>query len=138
MRYIGIDYGSKRIGVAVSDEAGRVAFPLVVVPAGQGAVEALRALAAERAVEGIVLGESQRLGGEPNAVQKDIERFKKELEEATRLPVEYERELYTSAQAARQYAPDGGRGKNPSQEHLDASAAALILQAYLDRAKRVE
>jgi RNase H-fold protein (predicted Holliday junction resolvase) len=55
------------------------------------------------------------------------------------LPVEYEREFFTSSLAARQFAPEAkSRKANPSQDKLDASAAALILQSYLDKRKKVE
>ena len=69
---------------------------------------------------------------------EDIEQFKKDIAELTGLPVEYERELFTSSMAARQFTPDGSRKENPSQEKLDASAAALILQGYLDRNRKTQ
>lgn len=135
MRYLGIDYGSKRIGVAVSDEGGSIAFPLGTVDAGPKALSEVASLAKENAAEHIVVGESRGLGGAANAVQESIEQFKTDIAELTGLPVVYEREFFTSALAARQYAPDGSRKANPSQAKLDASAAALILQTYLDRIK---
>jgi RNase H-fold protein (predicted Holliday junction resolvase) len=68
-----------------------------------------------------------------------IERFKKALEEQTGLPVAYEREFFTSAAAARQFAPpEKSRKANPAHEGLDASAAALILQSYLNRSNGVQ
>jgi RNase H-fold protein (predicted Holliday junction resolvase) len=66
---------------------------------------------------------------------EDIESFKKDLAQLTALPVEYEREFFTSTLAARQFAPDGSRKQNPAHKDLDASAAALILQSYLDKLK---
>ncbi len=136
MRLLGIDYGTKRIGVAVSDEDGRVAFPLGVVEAGSSALSEIAALAKENDVEGVVIGESRNLAGEPNPVMEDIEQFKKDIGELTGLTVVYEREFFTSALAARQFAPEEkSRKANPSHENLDASAAALILQSYLDRMK---
>ena len=115
MRHIGIDYGSKRIGVAVSDDDGRVAFPLTTVAGGSGALSAVDALIKKERAQVVVIGESRDLGGMPNAVQEDIEQFKKDLEELSGLPVKYEREFFTSAMAARQFAPDGSRKENPSQ-----------------------
>jgi RNase H-fold protein (predicted Holliday junction resolvase) len=64
---------------------------------------------------------------------EDIEQFTKDIAELTGLGVEYEPEFFSSAAAAHQFTPDGSRKQNPSQEKLDASAAALILQSYLDR-----
>ncbi len=133
MRHLGIDYGTKRIGLAVSDDTGMLAFPLAVVPSGPEALAKIAALAKERGVEHIVLGESRNFKNEPNVVMEDIEQFKADLAELSGLPVDYEREFFSSAAAARQFAPGDSRKKNPSQEKLDAAAAALILQSYLDR-----
>ena len=86
-----------------------------------------------------MLGESRNFAGEPNAVMEDIEQFKNDLAELSGLPVEYESELMSSALAARQFAPEEkSRKANPSQEKLDAAAAAIILQSYLDKHKKVE
>src|SRR3569623_1267968 len=128
MKYLGIDYGSKRIGVAVSDDTGSIAFPLTIVAAGPAALEEVADIARVNNVEVIVIGESLNLNGEKNEVMEDIEQFKADIAELSGLPVEYEREFFSSAQAARQFAPDGSRKKNPSQDKLDAAAAALILQ----------
>lgn len=132
MKYLGIDYGTKRIGVAQSDESGTIAFPLSVVDAGPGAVGAVAQLAKENRIEKIVMGESKNFNNQPNVVMGDIEQFKKSLAEATGLPVEYEPEFMTSAQALRQGQDKRGEG-GKSAENLDASAAALILQGYLDK-----
>jgi len=135
MKYIGIDYGTKRIGIARSDTGGSIAFPLTTIKAGREALSDIAALIKKEEAEGVVLGESRNFKGEPNAVMEDIEQFKKDLEELTGLPVGYEAEFLTSAAAARQFEGDFGRGEKPSQEKLDASAAAMILQSYLDRKK---
>jgi putative Holliday junction resolvase len=136
MKYIGIDYGTKRIGVAVSDETGSLAFPLGVVKAGQGALEEVAGIARENAVQKIIIGESRDNSGRPNEVMEDIEQFKADIEGLTGLPAEYEREFFTSTMAARQFAPEEkSRKQNPSHANLDASAAALILQSYLDKLK---
>jgi putative Holliday junction resolvase len=135
MKYLGIDYGTKRIGVAVSDDTGSLAFPLTVVASGPKALEEVANIARVNNVEMIIIGESLNFKNEPNEVMEDIEQFKADIGELTTLPVEYQRELMTSMEAARQFAPDGSRKKNPSQEKLDAAAAALILQSYLDKKK---
>lgn len=136
MKHIGIDYGTKRIGIAVSDETGSVAFPLKTIVSGREALSAVTALIKEQGAGAVVLGESRNYKGEPNAVMEDIAQFKKDLEELSSLPVSYEQEFLSSAAAARQYAPEEkSRKENPSQEKLDAAAAALILQSYLDRKK---
>lgn len=137
MKYIGIDYGTKKIGIAFSDENGSIAFPHAVIPAGRDALSAVAALITEKGAGKIVVGESRNFSGEKNEVMEDIEQFVRDLEQLTALPVAYEREFFTSALAARQFAPEEkSRKANPSQDTLDASAAALILQSYLDRNKK--
>ncbi len=133
MKYLGVDYGTKRIGVAQSDESGTIAFPLSVVDAGSSAAAEVAALAKDNRIEKIVIGESHDLAGNPNPVMKNIDLFKKELEALLELPVVYEPEFMTSAQALRQGLDKRGAGNK--KEDLDASAAALILQGFLDRTK---
>ena len=136
MKYLGLDYGTKRIGVAVSDADGKIAFPHSVVPAGREALSRIDELARAQGARAIVLGESHAHDGGKNAVMEDIEQFKKDLEEVSGLPVIFEQEFFTSALAARQFAPEEkSRKQNPKHTHLDAAAAALILQSYLDRKK---
>ena len=128
MKYLGIDYGKKRIGVALSDEGGTLAFPLTTVEAGKEALSRIVELAKKNGAEKIVLGESRDFKGTANPVMEDIEQFKKDLEELSGLPTLYQLEFMTSAQALRE-------GETP-KEKLDASAAALILQSFLDTIKK--
>ncbi len=124
MRHIGIDFGKKRVGVATSDEEGKFAFAHSVLPNDDKLLGNLRKIIESENIEKIVLGESKNLDGKPNSLMQEIEIFKKQLEGSFDLPVIYEPEFWTSEQAKRV------TGEN--QMH-DASAAALILQSYLDR-----
>ncbi|HEY4518386.1 MAG TPA: RuvX/YqgF family protein [Candidatus Paceibacterota bacterium] len=124
-KYLGIDYGSKRTGVAISDEEGRIAFPREVLPTGPGLAETISDLCRKEKVEAIVLGQSLDYKNAPNPIQSAIENWKLKIENLTGLPVYYQSELWTSAEASR----------NTAKKDLDASAAALILQAYLDKHK---
>jgi len=135
MKYLGVDYGTKRIGVAISDDSGSLAFPLTTIPSGPGALSAVDTLVKQEKIASVVLGESRNFAGEKNPVMEDIELFKKDLESLSGVPVVYESELFSSALAARQFTPDGSRKENPSQEKLDAASAAVILQSYLDKQK---
>ncbi len=136
MKYIGIDYGTKRIGVATSDDAGTMAFPHGVIESNREALSNIAALIQEKNIGGIVMGESKNFKNEPNDLMEDIEQFKNDLAELTGLKVEYEPEFFSSAAAAHQFTPDGSRKAPPSQDKLDASAAAIILQSFLDRIKK--
>jgi len=126
MRYLGIDYGTKRVGVAISDEAGEFALPFLVLPNDKRLIAAMAAICREKNIGTVVIGESKNFAGEDNPLQEKINQFKKELEQATGLPVELEPEFFTSAEAAQL------QGKNSK---LDASAAALILKSFLDKHK---
>ena len=146
MRYLGIDYGTKRIGLALSDEKGKMAFPYDVVSnTGEKKIlAATKKICAKNFVGKIVLGKSLDYKNKPNLIMAKIEPFKTALEKETGLPVIYENEILTSAEARRPLSgerkrpPTLSKRKSPEKERqarrkVDASAAALILQSYLDR-----
>lgn len=122
-RIIGIDYGTKRVGVAVSDEGRQFALPLVTVKNTPELCAEIAKIATDHTAKEIVVGESRNYKGEPNAIFQDVEIFKKEMEKRG-FKVYLELEFMTSMQAER------FQGKT---DKTDASAAALILQSYIDR-----
>lgn len=124
MRYLGIDYGSKRVGLALSDEGGKFAMPHSVIPNDYKLVAHIVEICKKDKVEGIILGESVNDKNENNKIMELITPFKKELEGTTRLSVIFEKEYMTSQHA------EFFQGKH---DMLDASAAALILQRFLDK-----
>ncbi len=120
MKYLGIDYGTKKIGLAYSDDAGVMAFPLAVIPNDSGAHDRIKEIAKEKEVKGIVIGHSQNHDGSDNPVMEHVHLF---VEELTDYKVVLEPEFLTTVQA-----------KRMSEDSVaDASAAAIILQSYLDR-----
>ncbi len=123
MRHIGIDYGSKRIGIALSDEGGTLAFPEITLPNDKKAVGAIVALARERGADDIVVGEPLSLRGGENPLMKRINSFIEALKRSGGTNIHLEKEFLTSDEARRHTA----------SEHEDAAAAALILQRYLDK-----
>ena len=140
MKYLGIDYGSKRIGVAVSDESATMAFPLGTIEAGKDALQEVLSIIKENEVRIAVIGESLDFKREKNPIMKEIEQFAEALQ-AHSVAVEFEPEFMTSAQADRQFGKQSesrpqARQTKQTQEHHDASAAALILQSYLDRLRQ--
>ncbi len=126
MRYLGIDYGSKRVGVALSDEMGTMAFPKMVLQNNTHLIETLTKICLDEGVEEIVLGESRDYEQRENSIMEQVHQFKRELEEITQLTIHLEPEFMSSQQA------EMIQGKN---DMLDASAAAIILQSYLDKQK---
>lgn len=124
MRLLGIDYGSKRIGIAQSDEAGQFAMPLIVLNNSKKTLDEVIKIAEERGIKEIVMGESKNYKGEANTILPESLNFKMDIE-SRGYKVHLEPEFMTSANAER------FQGKN---DMLDASAAALILQSFLDKA----
>ena len=122
-RYLGIDYGSKRVGLALSDEGNKFALPLSVITNDDQLVSKIEKIALDNEVKEIILGESRDFSGKPNSILIDSLEFKEKIE-AKGFVVIFEPEFLTSVQAER------WQGKN---ELVDASAAAIILQSYLDR-----
>ena len=123
MRYLGIDFGEKRVGIAISDEDGKIAFPNVVLVNDGDLIKNIVDLCMKNAVEVVVMGESRDYKGQINSIMWKIEGFKKQLE-MVGFKVVFEPEFMTSVQASQI------TGEN---KMLDASAAAIILQAYLNR-----
>jgi len=138
MRYLGIDYGTKRVGLALSDESGTLAFAHSIVSPSE-APALIAALVETEEVGTIIIGKSLDLLGTPNKVQVKIAKCKEELEKLVLVPVIYAPEFMTSAQASRNPAGESARiaspQKNKNMGPVDASAAALILQGYIDRVK---
>ena len=131
MRLLGIDYGTKRIGLALSDESGKFAMPHSVIANSQSlieqAIDEIEKIARVNNVKEIIIGESKDYEGKANRVMADSLELKKRLGEKGFI-VHMEPEFMTSVQAER------FQGKN---DKSDALAAALILQAYLDKDRDV-
>ncbi len=136
MRYLGIDYGAKRIGLAVSDAGGSMAFPRKVLENGPQAVNELAYFCREEEIDHIVLGESLDDIGNKNKVMEEIEAFKRELEGSTSLSVSLTNESMTTLHALGGIAhkPTARFPKKKKQKN-DAEAATLILQRFLELQK---
>ena len=124
MRYLGIDYGTKRIGLAISDEGGTMAFPYSILENSKGSLGEVKTICAHESVETVIIGESVDYKGQPNIVKKEIDKFIVALRKVVDVPFIEERE-FLSTQQARFY--------QTKRKHVDDSAAAIILQSYLDR-----
>lgn len=123
MRYLGLDYGAKRIGVAISNAEGTIAFPRKTVPNDSGAIELLKEMLVSEKVEAIVLGDTRTISGEANPVTEKTEQFAKRIADASGLPLHFAREAGSSVAVS---------DSAPGDSHDDAAAAAFILQRYLD------
>ena len=124
MKHLGIDYGAKRVGLAVTDTDGKIAFPREEVPNDDKLLAFLVRMVEQEKIGQIIVGDTRTHGGAANPVTQKAEQFVQKLAQATATPVELASELWSSIEASR-YAPKG-------EEHNNAAAAAIILQRYLD------
>lgn len=122
MKRIGIDFGTKKIGIAVSDESGQMAFPHEVVPNNKDFMSYIEKLIQSRQVEEIVIGHSLNNDGEPNKVHAKVENFITDITLSLGIPVHLEPEQYSTKEASHIQGKD---------KMTDASAAALILNSYI-------
>jgi len=122
MKYLGIDYGTKKIGLALSDDGGSIAFPHSVMRNEEGLRDELEKILDTEGIQHVVIGHSLSMRGEENPVMEEAHGFKEGLERDG-YTVYLEPEFFTTVQAKR----------NTRDAMADASAAALILQSFLDR-----
>jgi len=128
-----LDFGTKRIGVAVSDEGRRLARPLRAVPGGRPAAAAgsLEPLIREFAPGEIVVGLPLRLGGARGTHADAAEGLAAAVRARFGIPVVLKDERLTSVEAQERLRA-GGAGRRKRRELADAAAAAVLLQDYLD------
>lgn len=135
-RALGFDYGERRIGVAVSDPSGTIAQALPTLVRRRGKrppYPAIEELVREWDVERIVVGLPLESSGEEGQQANRAREFGEGLARRTGLPVEYWDERLTSARARREILRmEVPRSARQEKERVDAMAAVLILQAYLD------
>ena len=133
-RIIGIDYGRKRVGVAVSDPLGIFASALDTVQSAK-IIEYLKLYSEKENVVRFVVGYPINMDGRPSEAAKDIDIFLKHLAKAfPDIPVTLEDERFTSVLAHKAMI-DGGMKKKDrlARNSVDRISAAIILQSYLDR-----
>lgn len=125
MRFLGIDYGSKKIGLAISDEGGTFAFPFLIFKnfSKEDSVEKIVGIIKEKKIEKIVIGESLNLKGEENKILKDAKHFAEILKNKCGKEIYFEKEWLSTIEARR----------FEDRHDADDSAAAIILQRFLDK-----
>lgn len=123
MRLLGIDYGARRVGLALSDPTGIIAVPHSVFDNDRHLLTKVLKLCEAEGVEQVVLGESLTFAGRPNPIMAKIAKFKQALE-SRGLTVTLEPEYLTTSEANRETGED---------DFSDARSAALILRSYLEK-----
>jgi putative Holliday junction resolvase len=137
MRVLGIDVGTRRIGVALSDPTGTIAQSLTVIPrTGWAAVlEEIRRLVETHGVERIVVGLPLRLDATEGDAARDARAFAARLAASLPVPVVMQDERLSTAEAERVMVAQDAR-RRQRRQYRDAVAAAVFLQTYLDRRQR--
>lgn len=124
MKYLGIDYGKKKVGIAISDDSGRLAFPKdIFLNEGKKVIDRLAEIIEREKIKNVVIGHSTDFGGADNPIMKEVAKFANSLKEKTGVEIHSELEYMSSQEASRIIA-----NKND-----DARAAAIVLQSFLDK-----
>ena len=133
MRILALDHGTKRIGVAVSDETKTIALPLEYIPAEPFAdfLERLKALLREKEVDLILIGQPRNMDGSYGPAAQKVDTFVAVLKSAITVPVKMWDERLTSTMANRVMIQANVR-RDKRKENVDKMAAAILLQSYLD------
>jgi putative Holliday junction resolvase len=133
MRILAIDHGSKRMGIAVSDELGMVAHPLETIPAEPLTqfLARLQEIVREKQVERILVGMPRNMDGSYGPAAAKVQEFIATLKATVALPVQTWDERLTSVQANR-FLIQADVRRADRRAKVDKTAAALLLQSYLD------
>lgn len=137
-RYLALDVGTKRIGIAVSDELGLTAQPVLTLEVHRNRRDDLRSiarLARRYAVAGIVVGNPLHISGEVSARAAKVQQFAVALGELTGLPIHMWDERLTTHEA-HQILYEAGHARQDHKAVVDQVAATLILQSFLDEQQR--
>jgi putative Holliday junction resolvase len=134
MRLLGIDFGERRIGLAISDEDARLAVPLATLRRrdDRSAIEEIVAIARREGVGGLVIGEPLGLDGSRGAAAERVGRFADRLAAASGMPCERIAESLTSREADERLRA-AGVGARRRRQRVDEVAAQILLQEALDR-----
>ena len=133
MRILALDHGTKRIGVAVSDEMKMIAQPLEFILAEPfaGFLARLKEILREKEVDQILVGMPRNMDGSYGEASLKVESFVGALRGAVTVPIQTWDERLTSAQANRMLI-QGGVRRDQRKQKVDKTAAAILLQSYLD------
>jgi len=132
MRYLAIDYGAKRVGLAICDPAETIASPLGVIEGQKDLSSKIAEVVKKENVEAIVLGLPLNMDDSTGPQAKLVFQFAERLERHLDIPVHFQDERLSSFIAEEKLAPaDFSRKKK--KKHLDAVAAAEVLQAFLEQ-----
>lgn len=136
MKYLGIDYGTKKIGIATSDDGGSIAFPYKVIPNNAKFFEILTSIISDEKISEIVIGHSVMGNNVRNEISDDIDAFAETLQRLTGLPVHMQDERFSSsAVSAFNWTKPVATPRRTQKDITpqDDRAAAIMLQRFLDK-----
>jgi putative holliday junction resolvase len=136
-RILGIDYGERRVGIAISDPTRTIATAVKTLPNNPDILKIIKQMAIDYAVSEIVVGLPLTLKGTDSEKTKEVRLFKEKLEQLCSIPVLFEDERLSSQQVASSLLfMNTTRKQRRDKGKVDQMAAALILQSYLDRTRQ--
>lgn len=144
MKYLGVDFGEKKIGLAKSDSLGQMSFPLKIIKNDKSFKEEFFKILKDEKIEKIIFGKSLNYQMEKNLIHSKLEKFIDKISDelrVIRVEWDFENEVMTSMEARRGQNKKERRfrkddrilNKVNSRREIDDSAAALILKSYLDK-----
>ncbi|MGO5472641.1 Holliday junction resolvase RuvX [Streptococcus hyointestinalis] len=137
MRIMGLDVGSKTVGVAISDPLGFTAQGVEIIKideeAGEFGFERLAELVKEYKVDKVVVGLPKNMNNTSGPRVEASQSYGEKIKELFQLPVDYQDERLTTVQAERMLVEQADVSRNKRKKVIDKLAAQLILQNYLDR-----
>jgi putative Holliday junction resolvase len=130
-RLLGIDPGTKRCGIAVTDSAQTMAFPRSAVARDESTVSLISALVEDELIGCVVVGRPVALSGNETSSTRDADVFFSQVQESLNVPVVQWDERLTTREAQKSLS-EAGLSTKESRERLDSAAAVIMLQNYLD------
>lgn len=130
MRYLAIDYGGKRTGLAVCDASEIICSPLDVLATNSELVERIAGVICDQQAEGVVIGLPLNMDGSEGDAVKTVRKFGDQLEKKIEVAIYYHDERQSSQAAERKFA--GMLTRKKKKQRLDAVAAAGILESFLE------
>jgi len=134
MRYLAIDYGDKRTGLAICDHAETIASPLTVIEGQKDLIKKINEIVTSEEIDAIVLGLPLNMDDSKGFRAKLVFKFAEKLKAQLQIPIHLQDERLSSFAAEAELAP-AELTRKKKKKRLDAVAAAVILQAFLDSKK---
>ena len=132
MKYLAIDYGNKRTGLAICDQAEKIVSPLTVIQSRTQLLDKISRIVKDENIEAVVLGLPLNMDDSKGPQARAVLRFGRRLEQRFKIPVYFQDERLTTFGAEEKLA-DRDFTRSGKRKHLDAFAAAEILQIFLDK-----